>query len=167
MRLNKEIMVTDYKTFPEDAKVWVFPSEKKIYKNEIEELEEKLTAFISKWTKNKENFEATFTIQYNRFIVIFASSEITISTETTNELINFIISLQTEYETELMDKMNPCFKQGQYVQYKDLKDFKKLIKDKAVNKKTIVFDNTITNKFEFENYWEVPASESWYGNLFK
>ena len=66
-----------------------------------------------------------------------------------------------------MDKMNACFKQGEYVQYKDLKDFKKLIKDKGVNKNTIVFDNLISTKMEFDEYWEVPASESWYGNMFK
>ena len=46
-------------------------------------------------------------------------------------------------------------------------DFKKLIKDKAVNKNTLVFDNLISSKYEFDHFWEVPACESWYKNFFK
>ena len=159
-------MISDYNSLPDDAKVWVFPSQKKLYANEIESIEKKISDFILEWENENEDLTATFTIKYNRFIVLFAETETTISTKTTNELISFIIQLQTDLETDLMDKMNACFKQGQYVQYKDLKDFKKLIKDKGVNKKTIVFDNTIATKLEFDEYWEVPASESWYGNMF-
>lgn len=160
-------MISDYSSLPDDAKVWVFPSQKKLYANEIESIEKKMSAFILEWESKNEDLQAAFTIKYNRFIVLFAETETTISTKTTNDLISFIIQLQLELETELMDKMNACFKQGQYVQYKDLKDFKKLIKDKGVNKNTIVFDNTIATKLEFDEYWEVPASESWYGNMFK
>jgi hypothetical protein len=159
-------MITDYNKMPEDSKVWVFPSQKKIYPNEIEKIEKKISAFIIGWEEQNDKLEASFTIKYNRFVVIFANSEITISTTTTNQLISFIIAIQTEFETELMDKMNACFKQGEYVQYKDLKNFKKLIKDKGVNKNTIVFDNLVSTKQEFDAYWEVPASESWYGNMF-
>ena len=77
------------------------------------------------------------------------------------------LNLQQEYEVELLDKMNVCFKQGKYVQYKELKDFKKLLKDKALTGKSIVFDNLVTTKEEFENFWEVPISESWYGRFLK
>jgi len=160
-------MIPDYTSMPEDSKVWVFPSEKKIYKNEIEALEKRIGDFLTGWEQQNTGLAASFTLKYNRFIVIFADSDAAISTQTTDELIGFILELQAAFNTELMDKMNACFKQGDYVQYKDLKDFKKLIKDKAVNKNTIVFDNLVATKQEFDGYWEVSASESWYGNMFK
>ena len=62
--------------------------------------------------------------------------------------------------------MNVCFKQGEYVQYKELKEFKQLVKNKAVTAKNIVFDNLITNKHDFQNYWEIPIEESWYNRFF-
>lgn len=160
-------MLADFKNMPEESKIWIFPSRKKFFANEIEGLENKVRVFIEKWVANNPSITATSLLKYNRFLIICAASEETISTTVTNELISFIIELQAEYETELMDKMNACFKQGQFVQYKELKEFKKLIKDKAVNKNTIVFDNLVSTKYEFENYWETPASESWYGNMFK
>jgi hypothetical protein len=74
----------------------------------------------------------------------------------------FILQLQETYKVELLDKMNACFKQGEYVQYKELKDFKKLLKNKAVTAKTIIFDNLVNNKEDLENYWELPIEDSWY-----
>lgn len=160
-------MIVDYNSMPDTSKVWVFPSQKKIYPNEVEKLETRIHEFIEIWEKQNTALKASYTIKYKRFVVIFVDSQIAISTETTNQLISFIFKLQAEFETELMDKMNACFKQGEYVQYKDLKNFKKLIKDKAINKNTIVFDNLVSTKYDFDNYWEIPASESWYGNMFK
>lgn len=80
-------------------------------------------------------------------------------------IVTFILELQSDYEVTLLDKMNVCFKQGEFVQYKELKEFKTLLKNKAVTEKTIVFDNLITNKFDFENYWEISMEESWYNRF--
>jgi hypothetical protein len=51
------------------------------------------------------------------------------------------------------------------VQYKDLKDFQKLLKKKAVSEKTIVFNNLINTKEELENNWEIPITESWHNRF--
>ena len=160
-------MIANYTNMPDDSKAWVFPSQKKFYTNDIENIEKKISDFILSWEQTNPEIQSSFTLKYQRFIVIFADSKEPISTKTTNELISFIIQLQEELQTELMDKMNACFKQGKYVQYKELKAFKKLIKDKGVNKNTIVFDNHISTKMEFDAYWEIPASESWYSTMFK
>ena len=79
-----------------------------------------------------------------------------------NTSVSFILQLQETYKVNLLDKMNVCFKQGEYVQYKELKDFKKLVKNKAVTAKTIIFDNLINNKEDLENYWEITIEDSWY-----
>ena len=68
---------------------------------------------------------------------------------------------------DLMDKMNVSYKQGDFIAYKSLLDFKKMAKDKAVSKKTIVFNNLVTNIAEFNENWEVPASESWHNRFLK
>jgi hypothetical protein len=58
--------------------------------------------------------------------------------------------------------MNISFKQGQYIQYKELSDLKKLIKNRAITAKTIVFDNLVNTIEDLEENWELPLSESWY-----
>lgn len=161
-------MLVDYQRIPESAKVWIYPSSRKFYDTEIEGIHQKITSFLSEWKSTEETFKTSFQFLYNRFIVFFADdSENPLTNPDIDASVLFILQLQQEYEVELLDKMNVCFKQGEYVQYKDLKDFKKLLKNKAVTGKSIVFDNLVTTKDEFENYWEVPISESWYGRFLK
>ena len=156
-------MFVDYSTITEEAKVWVYPSSRKFYPNEIEGIESKVKDFLESWKSDDENFKASYQFLYNRFIVFFADDEnSTLTNSDIDASVSFILGLQQEYEVELLDKMNACFKQGEYVQYKDLKDFKKLLKNKAVTAKSIIFDNLITTKVDFDNNWEIPLEESWY-----
>ena len=161
-------MQVDYSTLSETAKVWIYPSNRKFYDTEIDGVHEKINAFINEWKSTDDSFQASYKLLYNRFIVLFADSNGTplLNSDIDNS-VQFILQLEQDYKVSLLDKMNVCFKQGEYVQYKELKDFKKLLKNKAVTGKSIVFDNLVTTKDEFENYWEVPISESWYGRFLK
>ncbi|PWG04523.1 ABC transporter ATPase [Polaribacter aquimarinus] len=159
-------MFVDYSKIPDDAKIWIYPSSRKFYNTEIEVIENKIAAFITSWKSNDEDFKASYQFLHNRFIILFADDEKSILTNSDIDAsVSFILKLQEEYEVELLDKMNVCFKQGKFVQYKELKDFKKLLKDKAVTGKTIIFDNLITTKQDFENYWKVTVEDSWYNRF--
>ena len=159
-------MFTDYSTLPEDAKVWVYPSNRKFYTNEIAAIENKIKTFIENWKLDQEHFKASYQFLHNRFIVLFADDKNSALTNSDIDAsVSFILSLQEEYEVVLLDRMNVCFKQGEFVQYKELKDFKKLLKNKAVTSKSIIFDNLITTKQDFENNWEISIQDSWYSRF--
>lgn len=158
-------MLVGYETLSEEARVWVYPSSRKFYPQEIEGLNKKLTDFTSNWKKEDENFKASFKLFHNRFIIFLAEENTEFTNTDIDQQVAFILQLQQNYEVELLDKMNVSFKQGEFTQYKDVKTFKKLIKNKSVNAKTIVFDNLIQTKYELENYWEVPITESWYNRF--
>ena len=155
-------MFVNQDTLPEDAKVWVYPSSRKFYPQEIEELTNKITDFITSWKIDDEDFKASFQLLHNRFIIIYADEITQLANADVDAQVAFILKLQEEYKIELLDRMNACFKQGEYIQYKDLKEFRKLLKSKSVNDKAIVFNNLIQTKDELENNWEVPITESWY-----
>ena len=159
-------MFVDYTEISEDAKVWIYPSNRKFYPTEIPEIEQKIKTFVENWKKEDENFKVSYQFLYNRFIVLIADDEnATITNTDIDASVSFILELQETYKVELLDKMNVCFKQGEFVQYKELKDFKKLVKNRAVTAKTIIFDNLITNNHDFKNFWEIPIEESWYNRF--
>lgn len=160
-------MFTDFEKLSPQAKVWVYPSSRKFYPQEIEGLKEKLHEFVAEWKKDVEGFVASCTLLYNRFVVFAVEENVAITNEDVDKQVAFVLQLQSDYEIELLDKMNVCFKQGEHVQYKELKEFKKLLKNKSVSSKTVVFDNLIQTKEELENYWEVPITESWYNRFLK
>ena len=156
-------MFVDYKSISNDAKVWVYPSSRKFYPTEIPEIEQKLKEFVENWKLEDEHFKVSYQFLYDRFIILVADdSETALTNADIDASVAFILQLQETYKVALLDKMNACFKQGEYVQYKELKDFKKLLKNKAVTAKTIIFDNLISNKEDLENYWELAIEDSWY-----
>lgn len=156
-------MFKDFTSLSEQAKVWIYPSSRKFYPQEVEEIEAKIKSFVTNWYPKDESFLCSYLFLYNRFIIISVEEmDLSITNQDMDLLVCFMMDLQNTYEVQLLDRMNVCFKQGEYIQYKDLKEFKKLVKNKAVSKKTILFDNLITTKFDLENYWEIPIEDSWY-----
>lgn len=146
-----------------ESKVFIFPSSRKFYKDELPVLERKGLMFCEDF----RNTEIFFELRYGRFLVFIVSDATPLDLDQHNELIGFVQGLEKDFEIVLLDKVNVSFKQGEYIQMKEIPDFKKLIKNKGVSLKTVVFDHMINTKYEYENTWEMPAGQSWLSHFFK
>ena len=158
-------MFLDFEQLENNAKVFLYPSNKKFYPELLKEIDRKVKDFVTQWALENE-IEAGFEIKYQRFIVIAINQSKPITTRIIDDLVSFIFKLQITHDIELLDKLNVCFKQGEHVQYKEVKEFKKLIKNKSVNTDTVVFDHLINTKEELNSDWELPATDTWYGRMF-
>lgn len=161
-------MLVDFNTLPEESRIWIYQANRSFTPDEIEEIERKLDLFIENWTAHGSDLNAGYLIKYKRFIIIGLNQNLNKATGCSIDAsVHFIQQLEKDYNVDLMDKMNVSYKQGEYVAYKSLVDFKKMAKNKAVSKNTIVFNNLVTNIAEFKESWEVPASESWHSRFLK
>jgi len=161
-------MVVDFNTVPNYCKIWVFPSSRKFYKQEIPDIKERIENFLNGWTSDGQALNCAYKLKYDRFIIVsLDDSDISLSIKAHDALSNFIQALEENLKVTLLDKINVCYKQGEFVQYKDLIEFKKMIKNKGVSPKTIVFDNMITTKEALKNDWEINIMDSWLGRSFK
>lgn len=159
-------MLVDFKTLPETARVWVYQASRSLSEIELEEITQSLNAFIQDWTAHGSDLKAGYDIRYKRFIIIGLNQEDTMASGCSIDAsVHFIQALEKKYDIDLLDKMNVSYKQGEYIAYKTLIDFKKMVKAKSVSKKTVVFNNLVSNKYEYENHWEVPAEESWHARF--
>jgi len=161
-------MLVEFNTLPEESRVWIYQSNRSFTEQEIEEIQSKLDMFIENWTAHGSDLQASYTFKYKRFIVLGLNQNLNAATGCSIDAsVHFIQQLEKDYNVDLMDKMNVSYKQGDYVAYKTLTDFRKMAKDKAVSKNTIVFNNLVTSIGEFNENWEVPASESWHSRFLK
>ncbi|MFD1613486.1 ABC transporter ATPase [Gelatiniphilus marinus] len=159
-------MLVEFNTLPQESRVWIYQANRSFTKQELEEIQEKLNVFIENWTAHGSDLQAGYTIKYKRFIVLGLNQNIAKASGCSIDAsVHFIQQLEKEYKVDLMDKMNVSYKQGEFVAYKTLTDFRKMAKDKAVSKNTIVFNNLVNNIAEFKENWEVPASESWHSRF--
>ncbi|MEO2053426.1 MAG: ABC transporter ATPase [Allomuricauda sp.] len=159
-------MLVDFNELPDHSRIWIYQSNRGFSEGELQELEQSLTEFLKQWTAHGSDLHAGFEIKYNRFIVIgLDQSNASASGCSIDASVHFIQSLEQRFQVELLDRMNVSFKQGEYVAYKSLQDFKKMAKEKAVSPNTIVFNNLVATKQEYLDSWEVPASESWHSRF--
>ncbi len=159
-------MVVPFEKLPDNARIWIYQSNRSLSDEELQEVEENLTGFLKEWTAHGSELEAGFEIKYKRFIIIgLDQTNASASGCSIDASVHFIQNLEKKYNVNLLDRMNVSFKQGEYVSYKSLQDFKKMAKQKSISKNTIVFNNLVANKLEYMEHWEVPASESWHSRF--
>lgn len=160
-------MYVPFETLPEESRIWIYQSSRKFSDTEIAEIEKDLIEFLTNWSAHGSALEASYQIKYNRFIIIAINQEVhPASGCSIDASVLFIQNLEKKYDVDLLDKMNVAFKQGEFITYKNLLDFKKLAKEKAVSGNTIVFNNLVNTIQEWNESWEVPASESWHSRFF-
>lgn len=161
-------MLVDFDKLPEESRVWIYQANRSFTEAEISQLQKQLEEFIDAWTAHGKDLQSGYKIVYKRFIVIALNQDLNSATGCSIDAsVHFIQGLEEQYKVDLIDKMNVSYKQGEFIAYKPLMDFKKMAKNKSVSKNTIVFNNLVTNIAEFKDNWEVPASDSWHSRFIK
>jgi|TARA_B110000014_G_C20107956_1_gene583013 chemotaxis regulatin CheY-phosphate phosphatase CheZ len=161
-------MLVEFNTLPDYSKIWIYQSNRRLTTDELELVTNRTKIFLEQWAAHGTGLQAGFEIKYERFIVIAVNQDEQSATGCSiDSSVRFIQELEKELDIELLDKMNVAFKQGDFVNFKNLLDFKKMAKSGAIGKKTIVFNNLVTNILEYKENWEVPANDSWHSRFFK
>ena len=159
-------MLVDFKMLPNTARVWIYQANRSFTVEELEEIKKRLDIFIEQWTAHGADLKAGYEIKYKRFITIALDQNLNQATGCSIDAsVHFIQQLEQDYNVDLMDKMNVSFKQGEFVAYKALADFKKMAKNRSVSLNTIVFNNLVNNIAEYKTNWEVPAKDSWHNRF--
>ncbi len=160
-------MLVDFNTLPETSRIWIYQANRSLSEEEITEIQNKTTQFIENWTAHGSDLQASFKVLYKRFLLLALNQdEVQATGCSIDASVHFIQQLEQEYQISLLDKMNVSYKQGEFIAYKSLQDFKKMAKERAISKNTIVFNNLVTNIYEFKENWEVPAKDSWHSRFF-
>ena len=160
-------MIVPFSEMPKDSRVWIYQSNRKFLDTELNELNDSINNFLKTWTAHASELISSYQIKYNRFIIISLNESVkSASGCSIDSCIHFIQDLEKRYKIDLLDKMNVTFKQGKYITYKSINDFKKLVKNKSVSRKTIVFNNLVVNVSDYLANWEVSADKSWHSRFF-
>jgi len=159
-------MIKDFNDLPDDSRLWIYQSNRKLSNEELAIIEPKIIEFLKQWTAHGKELDAGYEIKYNRFIVLGLNKEnASASGCSIDASVNFIQSLEKEFGIDLMDKMNVTYYNGDFIAHKSLSDFKKMAKAKSVSKNTVVFNNLVNTKIDYIENWEVPAKDSWHNRF--
>ena len=161
-------MLVSFSSLPDHARVWIYPASRIFTATEKEEISGILAQFLNQWSTHGSPLNTAFTLPYDRFIVIGLDEEVQgASGCSIDASVHLIQQLEQKFNLILLDKMNVCYRENEQIHYTALKDFRKLAKTPKVNLATIVFNNLVVDKAEYESIWEVPAYDSWHARFIK
>lgn len=156
-------MFVPYNSMPDTSKVWVYQSDKEFSNSELEKVTHIIENFIHTWKRHGDDLKASFLIKYNRFVVLLVDESYhDISGCSIDASVNLIKEIENEFSLDLTNRLNITFKSGNNINLISLSDFQKYANQEKITAETLVFNNLVNNKKEFETIWETKASNSWH-----
>jgi hypothetical protein len=160
-------MFVEFQKMPGSSRIWIYQSNREFSGEEVNVITLNTKNFIDNWTRHGDDLKGAFTIVYNRFVVIAVDENFAnVSGCSIDASVRFIKQLQSELNVDLLNKLNIAFKTNDDVNSVSLYDFRSFIANDKITQDTIVFNNLVDTKADFESKWEVPAKESWHQRLF-
>jgi len=156
-------MEENYLEYPDNAKVWIYQSDRHLDKDEIDYLKVQLDDFISTWESHGQMLKATAEIFYDLFVVFFVDEQgDTMCGRAQDASVNLMKKMEVEVEASFLNRMVQSYSKDDKAVVVKMSDFESLLADNVIDENTIVFNNMITNKADFEANWEVPLKASWH-----
>ncbi|SFS74570.1 ABC transporter ATPase [Lutibacter maritimus] len=156
-------MFVDFESLDNSARIWVYQSNREFSANEMVIIKTKVENFLQNWVRHGDDLKASYTIVYNQFIVLAVDENFNnVSGCSIDASVNLIKQLEKEFSIDLTNKLNISFKDNDNINVVTLADFQKFAKQEKITPKTIVFNNMVTTKGDFNLKWEVEAKDSWH-----
>ncbi len=160
-------MYVDFETMKDNSRVWIYQSNREFSSDEMKIISDKLKDFVNEWTRHGDDLKASFDIKYKHFIILAVDESFNeVSGCSIDASTHVFKNIEKEFELELLNKLNTAFKDGEHINVVSLADFQKYVKEHKIRPDTMVFNNMVQNKADFNEIWEVPANKSWHSRYF-
>lgn len=150
------------KNMPDNARVWVYQSERILSDDEVNVIEKAGADFITDWAAHGASLKASFDVLYNRFIVIAVDEKQAMASGCSiDKSVQFVKGLEQQLKLNLFDRFQVAYRINGEIRGCSLSEFEKLATQNIVDANTIVFNNMVTTKADFDKSWEIPLKQSW------
>jgi hypothetical protein len=106
-------MIVHFDALPNDARVWVYQSNREFTDVEVTQITSKIEVFMSTWKRHGDDLRTSYVVKYNQFIVLGVDEKLNnVSGCSIDSSVHFMQQLEKDFNVDLMNKMNTAFKVG-------------------------------------------------------
>jgi len=158
--------MTQYDILHNDSRVWIYQSNRQLSDAEVERLRPVIRSFTTQWVSHSQQLKAFGDIFYNQFIVLMVDeSQAGASGCSIDKSVYFVKEIENALQIDLFDRLNFTYKDGNEIKMAQRDDFARLFSEGKINDETLVFDNLVKTKKEFDETWLKPLKESWHKRM--
>ena len=157
-------MYAPFDEMNDSARIWIFQSTQFLEFEKVERISARLMNFLDDWKAHGNPLNASFTIIYDRFIVVSLDEASYQATGCSiDKLTQQIAGFERELQISLLDRTQIAFRDhNDMIETMHMMDFRAALENGELNANTIVFNNLISTKQELESKWETTISQSWH-----
>ncbi len=158
--------MTNYTTLPDTSRVWIYQAQAPLSPKITQEIEVHLTKFATAWVSHNNQLHAFAKVFHNQFLVLMVDeSQAGASGCSIDKSVHFMQQLEQHYQIVLFDRMTFTYKDGDTIRSASKNEFAALYKAGTITDDTLVFDNLVKTKKDFDSQWVKPLASSWHKRM--
>ncbi len=151
----------------ENARLWIYQSDRILNNDEVNAIQKILNEFTSEWQAHGHALAALGEVIHSQFIVLSVDEQIAGATGCSiDKSVNLMKEIEQQFGINLFDRFRIAFRQDQDIINCSKEEFEKLVKSGKITASTPVFNNLINTRKELHSNWEIPFSQSWHSKVF-
>ena len=158
---------TTIDTMTNQARVWIYQSDRLFTNEEVVELNLILTDFNNGWSAHGKKLNSKFEIIDKLFVVLIVDESGQNATGCSiDSSVAIVKQINETFKVDLLDRLNIAYVENGKLAIAKMFDFQEKIKSGEITKETLVFNNLLSTYGEFKSSWKTQAKNSWHANLF-
>ena len=160
-------MLTPYHIMPETSKVWVYQANRSFTQDEVWDISDILENFVDQWKSHQRDVKGFGSLYYRRFLVLMADEDATdVSGCSIDSSVKLVKELEQAYDLHFFDRMKICYKiTEELIGSFPFSKLNEMLESGKIKDDTIVFNNLVSTRKEFETNWQVPFRDSPFAKL--
>lgn len=158
--------MTAYEILPDSTRVWIYQASRPFTAAELNELTRYLHQFADRWVSHNKALRSFADVFHNQFVVLMVDeSQAGASGCSIDSSVHFLQKLSAHFKIDLFDRLTFAYQEDGVVKTAHKDQFVQLFEQGIISEETLVFDNLVKNKADFEQQWLKPLKESWHANF--
>ena len=158
--------MSKYTHLSDTSRVWIYQSSRAFTDAENNMISNQLQLFADQWVSHNSALSAYGGIFHRQFVVLMVDeSRAGASGCSIDSSVRFLQQLASHYEVDLFDRLTFAYQLNDEVKTTHRDEFAALYQSGQITDDTLVYDNLVTTKEDFENRWMKPLKDSWHLQL--
>lgn len=150
------------------SRIWIFQSDRPLSQNEQNYLHGQMQQFLPQWAAHGNELYGGYALKNELFLVVGVDeSKSPASGCSIDTLTHLVQDFGAKLKVDFFNRMAIAYEKEGQIELVSMLDFKRLITEGMVNEETIVFNNLVNTKADFDVAWRTPVKNSWHTNLFQ
>lgn len=161
-------MYIPFDQIADHARVWVYQADRPLAEAEVAHITNLLQPALATWEAHGHPLAAAGQVLHNRFVIIAVDeSQGLPSGCSIDKSVGWLRQLSSALGVDFLDRSVAFLEANGTVKTLALPQVKSAVETGVLTPETLVFNNLVATKVDFETNWQIPAAQSWLKRYFK